>query len=45
MVDTGFFVPSEKRGRFTTFYARDIETGELRLLNQSDGWRSTPPKW
>ena len=44
MVDTGFFVPQAKRGRFTTFYAPDIDTGELRVLDQPDGWWATAPK-
>jgi CubicO group peptidase (beta-lactamase class C family) len=45
MVDTGFSVPVEKLHRFTTQYAPDPETGELRVLDTPDGWWSTPPKW
>jgi CubicO group peptidase (beta-lactamase class C family) len=44
MTDTGFHVPADKLGRFTTFYAPDAN-GELRLLDQPDGWYSSPPKW
>jgi CubicO group peptidase (beta-lactamase class C family) len=44
MVDTDFYVPAEKRHRFTTQYAPDVETGELRVLDRPDGWWSAPPK-
>ncbi len=44
MSDTGFYVPAEKLDRFTTQYAPDPETGELRVLDRPDGWWSTPPK-
>ena len=44
MVDTSFHVPAEKLDRFTTQYAPDSETGELRLLDRPDGWWSVPPK-
>jgi CubicO group peptidase (beta-lactamase class C family) len=44
MVDTAFFVPSEKLHRFTTQYAPDSVTGELRLLDRPDGWWSAPPQ-
>ena len=37
MVDTGFYVPANKLSRFTTFYAVDAETAELRVLD-SAGW-------
>jgi CubicO group peptidase (beta-lactamase class C family) len=44
MTDTGFYVPASKLGRFTTFYAPDAGTGELRVLDRPDGWYSSPPK-
>jgi CubicO group peptidase (beta-lactamase class C family) len=44
MTDTGFHVPADRLARFTTFYAPDAH-GELRLLDQPDGWYSSPPKW
>jgi CubicO group peptidase (beta-lactamase class C family) len=44
MVDTGFYVPANKPGRFTTFYAVDAETGERRVLDAPDGCWSKPPK-
>ncbi len=44
MVDTAFYVPAEKLDRFTTQYAPDGETGELRVLDRPDGWWSAPPK-
>jgi len=44
MVDTDFYVPAEKRHRFTTQYAPDAKTRELRLLDRPDGWWSQPPK-
>src|SRR5439155_25214285 len=43
MVDTAFYVPREKRFRFTTQYEPDSEGG-LRVLDRPDGWWSTPPK-
>ena len=42
MVDTGFFVPPEKRHRFATQYAPD-ESGALHVLDPPDGWWSSPP--
>ena len=44
MVDTGFYVPADKRHRFATQYTPDPESGELRILDPPDGWWSTPPK-
>ena len=44
MADTGFFVPSDKLGRFTTFYRPDQETGELQVFDEPPGWWSRPPK-
>jgi CubicO group peptidase (beta-lactamase class C family) len=44
MPDTGFFVPAEKLERFTTLYAQDDETGELRVFDRPVGWWSAPPK-
>ena len=44
MADTGFYVPGDKIHRFTTFYAPDLETGELVVLDRPEGWWSTPPK-
>jgi len=44
MTDTGFYVPAAKLDRFTTFYARDGETGGLRVVDRPDGWWSAPPK-
>ncbi len=44
MSDTGFFVPPEKMHRFTTFYAPDLETGELHVVDEPAGsWWSSPP--
>jgi CubicO group peptidase (beta-lactamase class C family) len=45
MVDTGFWVPPEKRTRFTTAYAPDPETGHLDLLDRADAtsWWAHPP--
>jgi CubicO group peptidase (beta-lactamase class C family) len=43
MVDTDFYVPAAKLDRFTTQYAPDGETAELRVLDRPDGWWSTPP--
>ncbi|TML93798.1 MAG: beta-lactamase family protein [Actinobacteria bacterium] len=44
MVDTGFFVPADKRHRFTTQYAPDPETGALGLLDPVEGWWAAAPK-
>lgn len=44
MVDTDFYVPAQKRHRFTTQYAPDFETGELYVLDRPDGWWAAPPK-
>jgi CubicO group peptidase (beta-lactamase class C family) len=44
MLDTDFFVPADKRHRFTTEYAPDVATGQLQVLDRPDGWWSTPPK-
>jgi CubicO group peptidase (beta-lactamase class C family) len=44
MDDTGFFVPPDKLGRFTTLYRTDPETGDLRVFDQPSGWWSRPPK-
>jgi CubicO group peptidase (beta-lactamase class C family) len=44
MVDTDFYVPAEKLGRFTTQYTPDVESGELRVLDRPDGWWAAPPK-
>ncbi len=43
MADTGFWVPPDKMGRFTTFYAPGDE-GELHVLDRPGGWWSAPPK-
>jgi CubicO group peptidase (beta-lactamase class C family) len=43
MKDTGFFVPAEKRERFTTAYFSDPETGGLVLYDAPDGQWSRPP--
>ncbi len=43
MVDTAFHVPAEKLHRFTTQYAPDPATGEVRVMDRPDGWWSTPP--
>ena len=43
MVDTSFFVPPEKRSRFTTSYTTHPETGALELFDEVDGqWSSLP---
>jgi CubicO group peptidase (beta-lactamase class C family) len=43
MIDTGFTVPAEKRGRLTTFYLPNPETGEMKVLDDpADSWWSTP---
>ncbi len=44
MVDTGFWVPADKMGRFTTFYAPDPDDGELQVIDPPGGWWSAPPK-
>lgn len=44
MVDTGFYVPANKLSRFTTFYAVDAETAEVRALDAPDGWWPERPK-
>jgi CubicO group peptidase (beta-lactamase class C family) len=42
--DTGYFVPADKIDRLTTFYAPDIETGELHVLDAPGGsWWGSPP--
>ena len=44
MVDTAFSVPAQARSRFTTAYAPDGVTGELRLLDPPvGGWWNEPP--
>jgi CubicO group peptidase (beta-lactamase class C family) len=44
MVDTGFFVPAGKLHRLTTFYAPDLDTGALRVLDEpTASWWSRPP--
>ena len=43
MSDTGFWVPADKMGRFTTLYAPGDE-GELRVVDRPGGWWSAPPK-
>jgi CubicO group peptidase (beta-lactamase class C family) len=42
MVDTGFEVPSAKRGRFTSYY-RTSQAGALELADGPGGQWSTPP--
>jgi CubicO group peptidase (beta-lactamase class C family) len=43
MVDTSFFVPAEKRARFTTCYTTNPETGALEVFDEVDGqWSSLP---
>jgi CubicO group peptidase (beta-lactamase class C family) len=44
MADTGFYVPADKIGRFTTFYAPGAQDGELHVVDRPDGWWSAPPK-
>lgn len=44
MADTDFYVPAQKRPRFTTQYAPDADTGELYVLDRPDGWWAAPPK-
>lgn len=44
MVDTSFFVPGEKEGRFTTSYFPDLQSGALTLMDPpSGGWWNEPP--
>jgi CubicO group peptidase (beta-lactamase class C family) len=43
MADTGFFVPEDQRERFTVFYTPDPKTGELRVVDEPNGWWSAPP--
>jgi CubicO group peptidase (beta-lactamase class C family) len=43
MTDTGFYVPADQLGRFTTFYAPGTGTGEPRVVDRPDGWWSAPP--
>jgi CubicO group peptidase (beta-lactamase class C family) len=43
MVDTDFYVPSDKRHRFTTQYTPNPHTGTLQILDRPDGWWSVPP--
>ncbi|HEX3334489.1 MAG TPA: serine hydrolase domain-containing protein [Acidimicrobiales bacterium] len=43
MVDTSFFVPKEKRDRFTTAYYPDPQTGALALFDPPEGgWWDEP---
>ena len=45
MADTGFFVPSDRIDRLTTFYAPDPDTGALALLDAPPAsWWSGPPR-
>jgi CubicO group peptidase (beta-lactamase class C family) len=44
MVDTGFYVPADKQGRFATQYEPDDGAGELHVLDRPDGWWSAPPR-
>jgi CubicO group peptidase (beta-lactamase class C family) len=44
MVDTGFYVPADKRARFATQYEPDADTGALRVLDRPDGWWVEPPR-
>jgi CubicO group peptidase (beta-lactamase class C family) len=44
MSDTAFYVPPEKRTRFTTQYSRTA-SGELAVLDEPDGWWSNPPSF
>jgi CubicO group peptidase (beta-lactamase class C family) len=43
MVDTGFWVPREKRHRFTTAYRPDADGSGLELVDIPDGQWSAPP--
>jgi CubicO group peptidase (beta-lactamase class C family) len=46
MTDTGFFVPADKLGRFTSAYQPDPETDELSVLDDvADSFWSTPPSF
>lgn len=42
MTDTGFHVPEEKRGRFTTLHGHD-EQGSLKFTDEPDGAYATGP--
>jgi CubicO group peptidase (beta-lactamase class C family) len=44
MVDTDFFVPADKRDRFTTAYVLDAATGKPALLDNADDsyWKEPP---
>lgn len=42
MVDTGFEVPPDRLGRFTSLYRTD-PTGDLQLIDARDGQWSSPP--
>ena len=42
MVDTGFYVPADKRDRFTTYY-RPAADGGLEVVDAPDGQWSRPP--
>ena len=44
MVDTSFSVPAAERGRFTTAYMPDRDTGALTVLDPPEGgWWNQPP--
>jgi CubicO group peptidase (beta-lactamase class C family) len=43
MVDTGFFVPEEKRDRFTAAYYTNPNSGEVLPFDPVDGEWATPP--
>jgi CubicO group peptidase (beta-lactamase class C family) len=45
MADTAFYVPADKLGRFTTFYAAGTGSGELQVLDRPVGWYASPPKF
>jgi CubicO group peptidase (beta-lactamase class C family) len=45
MRDTGFSVPGDQLGRLTTFYAPDLATGGLSVVDDPSGsWWSAPPR-
>ncbi len=44
MADTGFSVPTAKRGRFTSYYRTD-PAGDLELVDAPEGQWSSPPKF
>ncbi len=44
MIDTGFYVPEAKLGRFTTFYQPNEQGTRLRVIDEPRGWYSAPPK-